>query len=112
MSRRRYVWHAGDWRDVTDYKRPPRKTPYLIRDTMGAAVHPATGEVLDSKSAFRAVTRAHGLVELGNDAPAAAPVGPQPGDIARDVAEAIQMLEQGYTPPPVEVADAETRIYN
>jgi hypothetical protein len=39
----------------------------VISDTMNAMRHPATGKLMDSKSRFRAVTRAHGCVEVGND---------------------------------------------
>ncbi len=39
----------------------------VISDTMGALRHPVTGKLMDSKSQFRAVTRAHGCVEVGND---------------------------------------------
>lgn len=109
--RRRHIWHNGEWLDVTDWKRPPRKAPAIIRDGMDALVHPATGEVFDSKSAFRAATRAAGLVELGTDAPLAPPPIAPPADVAADVAQAWQMVEQGYTPPPVETASADTRIY-
>lgn len=109
--RRRHIWRNGEWVDVTDWKRPPRKTPYIVRDSMDAAVHPVTGEVMDSKSAFRAVTKAHGLVEVGNEAlPAPAPIE-APAGLAEDVAQAWQMLEQGHTPPPVEAATPDTRIY-
>ncbi len=105
---RRHIWHAGEWRDVTDLPRPPRKTPYLIRDSMAPAVHPATGERTDSKSAFRAINRAHGLREVGNDVtPTAAP---PPVVSVAEIAAAYQMVEQGYTPPPCDVADADTRI--
>ena len=55
----RYVWGNGDWIDTTGWKRPPRKTPYIVRDSMTPAVHPVTGDVLDSKSASRAITREH-----------------------------------------------------
>ncbi len=48
---------------------PPRSRPVrgVISDTMGAMKHPITGKLMDSKSQFRAVTRAHGCVEVGND---------------------------------------------
>lgn len=105
----RYVWRNGDWIDTTGWKRPPRKTPYIVRDYMTAAVHPATGETMDSKSQFRAITRAHGLVELGNDAPSAPP--PAPTVSKAEIAEAYAMVEQGYTPPPSETVDADARIY-
>lgn len=40
----------------------------VISDTMGAALrHPITGKLMDSKSSFRAITRAHGCVEVGNE---------------------------------------------
>lgn len=109
---RRHIWHGGRWVDVTDAPRRPRVGPYIVRDGMAPAVHPATGQIFDSKSAFRSITRAHGLVEVGNDAPTA-PLRPAVdlGDVKASVAEAYSMLEQGYHPPPVETADAETRIY-
>lgn len=112
--RRRYVWHKGTFVDVTDMPRPKRVGPYIIRDQMDACIHPATGEMMDSKSAFRAVTRDHGLVELGNDAPMTNQM-PQE-DARQDVAQAIEMLEQGYQPPPNETLDSldgadGTRLY-
>lgn len=109
--RRRYVWYSGQWVDITDAPRRPRVGPYIITDTMRPAVHPATGEVMDSKSAFRAVTKAHGLVEVGNDAPRYAAAPAVQADLKHDVAEAFSMIEQGYTPPPVEAATPDTRIY-
>lgn len=39
----------------------------VISDTMRAMRHPITGKPMDSKSSFRAVTRAHGCVEVGNE---------------------------------------------
>lgn len=41
--------------------------PQIISDTMEALIHPITGKRMDSKSAFRAVTRAHGCEEVGNE---------------------------------------------
>ena len=66
-GKRNYVWNGETFVDVTGWKRPPQRFPSIRRDTMDAAVHPATGEVMDSKSRFREVTKAHGLVEVGND---------------------------------------------
>lgn len=40
---------------------------------MDATWHPATGEVLDSKSRFREATRASGCVEVGDQALPATP---------------------------------------
>lgn len=39
----------------------------VIDDTMPATWHPVTGEVFESKSRFRAVTRAAGCIEVGNE---------------------------------------------
>jgi hypothetical protein len=50
-----------------------RKGPAIITDDLGAGVnglrHMATGKYLDSKSAFRAATKAAGCVETGNETP-------------------------------------------
>ncbi len=64
-----YVYRDGELvdRDMA----PPRhqgRVNGVISDTMGSALrHPITGKLMDSKSQFRAVTRAHGCVEVGND---------------------------------------------
>ncbi len=62
-----YVMRAGKLVDRDTA--PPRSGPVrgVISDTMGALRHPVTGKLMDSKSQFRAVTRAHGCVEVGND---------------------------------------------
>lgn len=41
--------------------------PYVISDTMDGTRHPVTGQILDSKSKFRQITREHGLTEVGNE---------------------------------------------
>lgn len=69
---------AIDWSVPLSKTAPPPRpqsnradlpAPRLILDTMDALPHPITGEVLDSKSAFRARTKAAGGVELGNEKP-------------------------------------------
>ena len=113
--KRKFIWHNGEFVDVTDWKRPPSVFPAIIRDSMDALVHPATGETLDSKSRFREVTKAHGLVEVGTDTMQTNhnPTRELAASRKRDIAEAWQMAEQGYQAPPVEsVSDwGETRIY-
>lgn len=115
-GKRKYVWHEGSFVDVTDWTPPPRKTPYIVRDSMEHAMHPATGEMMDSKSRFREVTRAHGLVEVGNDW-RTSQTTPQltRADRKRDIADAIQQLESGYVPPVSaelsELTGVETRVY-
>lgn len=41
-------------------------TPLVSSDTMSPLEH-IDGKMYDSKAAFRAVTKAHGMVEVGND---------------------------------------------
>lgn len=65
-----YVMRAGKLVD-RDTAPPRHSGPVrgVISDTMRQALrHPSTGKLMDSKSQFRAVTRAHGCVEVGNDA--------------------------------------------
>lgn len=47
----------------------PRKAeaPSVITDTMDAMMHHAIGRPVDSKSAFRRITRDHGYEEVGNE---------------------------------------------
>jgi hypothetical protein len=97
--RSRYVWHNGAWRDVTNAPRRASRFPSIIRDGMDALQHPATGEVFDSKSAFRAATKAAGCVELGNDAPSVAPAPVyDTASIKADLATAYDQVEAGYVP--------------
>lgn len=110
MSRQRLILHQGVWYDVTNAKPPPRKTPYLIRDSMDALVHPATGAVIDSKSAFRAVTKAHGLVEVGNEV-SVAPRALHEPDPTAAVDRALKKLDEGYRPAPVPEVAPGTRLY-
>jgi hypothetical protein len=48
-------------------KRSHLATPMVISDTMDPVQHPCTGQYMTSKSAFRAETKAHGCIEVGND---------------------------------------------
>lgn len=70
-NRRAWVCREIDGKTVflpldLDY-RPEPVAPYVRGDSMRALEHPCDGKFYDSKSAFRAVTKAHGCVELGND---------------------------------------------
>src|SRR5690349_10295667 len=69
----------------------------VISDHIPDLVHPATGKKMDSKSAFRAVTKAHGMIEMGNEKQRdrRAPVHQ---DFSRDVAEAVRKVNEGYRP--------------
>ena len=105
----KYIWHNGGW---TPAARAPRVSaaPYIIRDGMGALRHPATGEMFDSKSQFRRATKDAGCEELGNDVPLHHEYQ-APADIKGDIAEAINMLEQGYEPEPCPAIEGEVREY-
>jgi len=64
--RRIYHWDR-EQRQFVEHRPAPRvQTHYIQTDTMAPARHPATGEMMDSKSAFRRETKARGLTEVGN----------------------------------------------
>jgi hypothetical protein len=50
------------------YQYRENSAPHVISDTMEPVKHMGTGRVMDSKSKFRAETRASGCVEIGNEA--------------------------------------------
>jgi len=64
--------------------------PNYISDHMEATRHMATGEMYDSKSAFRAKTKELGLVEIGNDTKALTRKNTQLKMDKRSRVEAIQ----------------------
>ena len=98
----KYIRHNGAWVPITAFARRAPVFPAIISDHMDALVHPATGQQMDSKSQFRRVTKERGYVELGNDAPTTQKPYEADPTIIKDVAQAYQMVEQGYRPPPVE----------
>jgi len=110
----KFVWSGGEWLDTTGWVPPRRKTPYIITDGMAHAVHPATGQVLDSKSKFREITKQHGLIEVGNDYQTSQtkPVMDRV-ERKRDIAKAIEQLEGGHVPPPdaAPLEGVETRMF-
>lgn len=63
----------------------------VISDTMDPLVHPATGRLMDSKSQFRAITRAAGCVEVGNETQRDTRK-PEVGGVKADIAQAIRQL--------------------
>lgn len=102
-GKHQYVWNGGEWVDVTGWKRGPNVFPAIHRDVMQPAIHPATGQTLESKSRFREVTKANGLVEVGTDSLTSRnPPRESRQSRKQDIAKAIEMVEQGYQAPPVE----------
>ena len=105
----KFVWNGGEWVDVTGWRRAPSRFPAIHRDASDPIMHPATGQVFDSKSRFREVTKAHGLVEVGTDN--LTNRNTRHDDVKQrkqDIAQAIEMVEQGYQAPPIEsLSDAD-----
>lgn len=113
----RYVWTGDTWVPAPPCSPPGRAraglvAPMLIRDHMAPVQHPVTGEILDSKSAFRARTRDAGCVELGNDAPVeSTPYAADRKQIRADIVTAMQQSEQGYRAEAQTTLPGEVRTY-
>ena len=84
-----YVLRSGKL--VEKSKAPPKSGVFVISDNLTPLRHPITGKLMDSKSQFRAVTRAHGCVEVGNDRQADRRAY-DAGNMKRDIARAIEQL--------------------
>lgn len=70
VKRETYVWRNGKCVPKSEAgQHETIQSVYVQSDYLpgGAMRHPITGELMDSKSQFRAVTRAHGCVEVGNE---------------------------------------------
>jgi len=64
---------------------------HVISDVMPTMRHPITGKLMDSKSEFRKVTRAHGCVEVGNESwPDRRPT--ENPSAQRDIVRAVEQL--------------------
>jgi hypothetical protein len=61
-----YVYRDGQLVPKSDAGRRT-SGPQVISDTMPGMVHPCNGKMYDSKSRFRAETRARNCVEVGNE---------------------------------------------
>jgi len=97
VSRESFVYRNG--KVVPKHSAPPRSRVHVISDSLGEALEHhgyADGRRTDSKSEFRRWTKQAGLVEKGNDRERATPARDQ--NIAADVAQAYQMVKQGYRP--------------
>lgn len=102
-----YAWHdLGDGRKV--YRREPEPigarshlpTPYVVSDTMPPTEH-LDGRFYESKSTYRAVTKAHGCIEIGNDPARLRPkqkTKPDDKAIKDAVQKASAMVKAGYRP--------------
>lgn len=88
------------YRDGKMVKRPLARNHsggvMIISDALPDLVHPADGKRYSSKSRFRAETKAHGLVEFGNERQTRRT--PEMPDPAPAVKQAIERLRAGYRP--------------
>lgn len=69
-SRGFYVFHDGEFKDAKEvFVSKDNKSAYVHQDTMDALTHPCDpfGAPIDSKSRFRAITKANGCEEVGNE---------------------------------------------
>ena len=102
----KYYRHNGAWVPAHLFAKPQRVAPAIIRDSIDPLRSMADGKFYDSKSQMRRAYKALGYEELGNDTPLTPPPYKPDPTIEGDVAQAYQMVEQGYVPPPVEAIDA------
>lgn len=91
MSRETYVMRDGKLVPKSDAAPLRSGGVHIISDHLPDLRHPITGKVMDSKSGFRAVTRAHGCVEVGNEVQRDTRQI-NPGNLKADIARAITSL--------------------
>lgn len=82
------------------------RAPGVIRDQMAPLRHMANGAVVDSKSEFRQITKAHGLEEVGTSASTPNKRHSDHKAIVNAAGRALQMVRDGYKPTPQTVAGA------
>ena len=71
-------------------------TPAIHQDTIAPTLHPATGEVFESKSAFRRVTREKGYVEVDCDR-AWQQIGARKDPVIEGLKEDLEEVRYWYT---------------
>lgn len=66
MSRGRWIFEDGK---LIPYESRKSNSPhhFVIDDTMPDMWHPCTGQMINSKSKFRQITKQHGCIEYGNE---------------------------------------------
>lgn len=86
--RKKYVWRDGRMQEMGEGDAPAPRI-HVIQDSMDATWHPCTGKIMDSKSEFRKVTKAHGGVEIGNENPYIKPKKPNLPPVIETIREAM-----------------------
>lgn len=90
-------------------------SPTVIQDTIEDTKHPIDRKIYNSKSAYEAVTRRHGCVEIGPDGCKAMVEnwkGPGDVNVKGAIEKAFYKLSQGYQPAPLERDESITRVLN
>lgn len=91
---------CGNWHDLDEpwpcARSEKSSAPYVISDSMIPTKHMATGQVLDSKSKYRAATKAAGCVEIGNESiKPRVPIKLDGGKRREDIRKSIYELRNG-----------------
>jgi hypothetical protein len=107
VQRGSWVWRDGECvpknvarhRDamVASETRSRLPCPYVMSDLTDYTS--ATGEHISGRAAHREFLNKNGFVEIGNEKMEPKASGPQKGEIAADIKETIEQLEQGYVDP-------------
>lgn len=111
--RKTYIWDKQR-KEFVDYYAPERvQTHVVMQDSIEPTKHPADGRVYESKSQYNQVTRSRGLVEIGPEG-LKAMLKRDPHEIRpvkETIREAVQKVNQGYRPAPLERSDF-SKFYN
>ncbi len=94
----KYVFRDGKFQEVGADFRETKRAHAVHQDSMDPIEHPAEpGKKIDSKSRFRAITKKHGLEEMGNDRVKLEPVrkGMSEADYVDAVKKAINDCRYG-----------------
>lgn len=107
MARQKWICNLDG--TFTEFRERDRgEKVHVLQDSMEPLAHPCTGELMDSKSAFRRVTRAHGCVEYGTDAKGE-PRKPSPSEERaelRKIEDAVERTWEGLKNNKIPVAQA------
>ncbi len=91
-----------DGKLIEKSKAPPKSGAFVISDYLDQPLEHhgySDGRRTDSKATFRRWTREAGLVEKGNDRQRSdRRFGADRSEVVRDVAQAVNMLKNGYRP--------------
>jgi hypothetical protein len=66
VKRQKFIWCPIQQKVVSYEEKAKAEVHNIITDEMDPLWHPATGEMIDSKSKFRERTKASGCVEIGD----------------------------------------------